>query len=130
MHGKLHGVICSYLNENQIPDLQNIGVIHVHQVGCISTPHPVVVDFSARPTRPLVAHLPEVILGTKGQNSFCWQELQPANTKSPVQELSSVCGVLHFFCLELVTSCIVGMCTVVFEYLPAEDETKLCCLNG
>ena len=82
--------VTAHLNEHQIPDLQNIRVIHVDQVGGISAPHSVVVDLSARPTWPLIAHLPEIVLGPKGQNSFCWQELQPANTRVTTLKLSAV----------------------------------------
>lgn len=52
----------SHLNENKIPDLQDVGVVHVHKVGSISAPNPVVVDLSTGPTRALVAHLPKVVL--------------------------------------------------------------------
>ena len=83
-------VTSPHLNEHQIPDLQNIGVIHVDQVGGISAPHSVVVDLSARPTWPLIAHLPEIVLGPKGQNPFCWQELQPANTRVTTLKLSAI----------------------------------------
>jgi hypothetical protein len=40
----------------------------------IPAPNAVKVDLSARPTRPLVAHLPKVVLAAKGQYSLRGQE--------------------------------------------------------
>ena len=72
------GVGESYLDENKIPDLQNVGVIQVDQVGGITAPNPVIVDLGAGPTGALIPHLPEVVLGAERQNALCWQKLQPA----------------------------------------------------
>ena len=72
----------SHLNEDKIPDLQDVGVIHVDQVGSIAAPDPVIVDLSAGPTGALITHLPEVVLCAKRQNALCWQELQPARQQS------------------------------------------------
>ena len=68
----------SHLNEHKIPDLQDVGVIHVHQVSSIAAPNPVIVDLGAGSTGALVAHFPEVVLCAERQNALCWQELQPA----------------------------------------------------
>lgn len=56
------------LYEHQVPDLQDVGIILIDQVGSISVPDPVIVDFAARATGPCVSHFPEVILHIARQN--------------------------------------------------------------
>ncbi len=68
----------THLNEHKIPDLQYIGIIHVDQVSSISASNSVVVDLCTGSTRPLVSHLPKVVLCPERQNALCWQELKPA----------------------------------------------------
>lgn len=68
----------SHLNEDEVPDLQDIGIIQIDKVGGITAPNPVVVNLCAGPTGALIPHLPKVVLGAEGQNALCWQKLQPA----------------------------------------------------
>lgn len=49
----------------------------VDQVCCIPASNPVKVDLSAGPARPLVTHLPEVVLAAKRQHALRRQEAQP-----------------------------------------------------
>jgi len=56
------------LYEHQVPDLQDVGVILIDQVGSISVPDPVIVDLAARATGACVSHFPEVVLHTARQN--------------------------------------------------------------
>lgn len=57
------------LDEHQVPDLQHVRVIHVHQVGGVSPADAVVVDLAAGATGAGVSHLPEVILHTARQDA-------------------------------------------------------------
>lgn len=57
------------LDEHQVPDLQDVGVVHVHQVRCVSPSDAVEVDLTARTTGTSVSHLPEVILHTAWQDA-------------------------------------------------------------
>lgn len=56
------------LYEHQVPDLQDVWVILIDQVGSISVPNPVIVDLAARATGARVSHFPEVILHIARQN--------------------------------------------------------------
>lgn len=57
------------LDKHQVPDLQHIGIIHVHQVRGVSPSNAVVVDLTARATGAGISHLPEVILHTARQDA-------------------------------------------------------------
>lgn len=50
------------LDEDQVPDLQHVGVVHVHQVRRVPPSDPVVMDLTAGAAGAGVAHLPEVVL--------------------------------------------------------------------
>lgn len=57
------------LDEHQVPDLQHIGIIHVHQVRGVSPSDAVIVDLAAGAAGAGVAHLPEVILHAARQDA-------------------------------------------------------------
>mmetsp|Transcript_51491 Transcript_51491/g.85529 ORF Transcript_51491/g.85529 Transcript_51491/m.85529 type:complete len:613 (+) Transcript_51491:698-2536(+) len=63
------GVLAVVLDEDKVPDLNDLRVVHVHQVGDVSASHTVVVDLSAWSTWPSEAHLPEVLLHAKGKDA-------------------------------------------------------------
>ena len=71
------GGVAVVLDEHQVPDLQHIGVVHVHQLGHLAVPDPVVVDLRARAARSGVTHLPEVVLLVEGQHVAGGQEAEP-----------------------------------------------------
>lgn len=50
------------LDEHQVPDLQNVRVIHVDKMRGVPTSNAVVVDLTAGATGASVSHLPKVIL--------------------------------------------------------------------
>lgn len=50
------------LDKHQIPDLQDIGIIHIHQVSSVPSSDTVEVDLTAGTAGPSVSHLPEIIL--------------------------------------------------------------------
>ena len=68
-----------HLDENKIPDLQDVRVIHVHKAACVSPSDSVVMDFAAGATWSLVSHLPEIVFAAKRQNSFVGQKLTPGS---------------------------------------------------
>ena len=72
------------LNEDQIPDLQHIWVIHVDHGGSVAAPNAIVMNLSTRATRPLVSHLPKVVFAVEGQHTLYRQVLQPAGRESGV----------------------------------------------
>ena len=57
------------LDEHQVPDLQDVGVVHVHQVGGVPPSDAVVVDLAAGAAGAGVSHLPEVVLHAAGQDA-------------------------------------------------------------
>lgn len=57
------------LDEDQVPDLQHVGVVHVDQVGGVAASDAVEVDLAAGPAGARVAHLPEIILHAAGQDA-------------------------------------------------------------
>mmetsp|Transcript_1474 Transcript_1474/g.4793 ORF Transcript_1474/g.4793 Transcript_1474/m.4793 type:complete len:801 (-) Transcript_1474:135-2537(-) len=65
------------LDEHNVPNLKHVGVVHVDQLRHTTAPDAVIVYLTARPTRTLVAHLPEIILGVKRQHAFLRQVLAP-----------------------------------------------------
>jgi hypothetical protein len=56
------------LDKHVIPNLQDIWVVLVDKVGGIASTDAVVVDLAAGTTRPLVAHLPKVVLHVSREN--------------------------------------------------------------
>lgn len=65
------------LHEDKIPNLENIGVVHVHELGAVTIANSIVVNLRARAAGTSVAHLPEVILDTAGNNVVLRQALEP-----------------------------------------------------
>lgn len=57
------------LDEDEVPDLQHVGIVHVHKMAGIAPTDPVVVDLGARPARTCVTHLPEVVLHSERQHT-------------------------------------------------------------
>lgn len=57
----LQSPLPAVLHEDQIPKLYQLGSSH--------SLSQVIVDLSARPTRPSVSHLPEVLLESEGKHS-------------------------------------------------------------
>mmetsp|Transcript_11487 Transcript_11487/g.29021 ORF Transcript_11487/g.29021 Transcript_11487/m.29021 type:complete len:365 (+) Transcript_11487:1812-2906(+) len=76
---RLEAAVCLAveLNEDNIPDLQNIGVIHVHQVRSVAAADAIVVDLCAGAAGALVSHLPKVVLAVKGKHTPGRQVLEP-----------------------------------------------------
>lgn len=78
------------LDEDEIPDLQHVGIVHVHKMTGIAPTDPVVVDLGARSARTSVAHLPEVVFHSERQHTaggdanfqpqlfgvFIWRQVQ------------------------------------------------------
>ena len=69
----------SCLDEDQVPDLQHIGVVLVDKRSGVAAADAVVMDLRAWPARPLVAHLPEVVLAPERQHARLREHLQPAS---------------------------------------------------
>lgn len=67
------------LDEDQVPDLQHVGVVHVDQVGGVPAPDAVEVDLAAGSAGARVPHLPEVVLHAAGQDAGL---VQPATDSS------------------------------------------------
>mmetsp|Transcript_9357 Transcript_9357/g.15007 ORF Transcript_9357/g.15007 Transcript_9357/m.15007 type:complete len:626 (+) Transcript_9357:1284-3161(+) len=65
------------LNENVVPDFNDIWQIGVDQFGGVASSNTIVVDFRTRTAGPRGTHLPKVILGAKGQDLFGRKILQP-----------------------------------------------------
>jgi len=65
------------LHEDQVPDLDDVGVVLVHERGRVATADAVVVQLRARPARPHVAHLPKVVGGVARDHPRWRQEAQP-----------------------------------------------------
>mmetsp|Transcript_40179 Transcript_40179/g.87808 ORF Transcript_40179/g.87808 Transcript_40179/m.87808 type:complete len:236 (+) Transcript_40179:2656-3363(+) len=65
------------LHEDIVPDLEHIRVVHVDQVGRVTSPDAVVVDLGARAAGSGITHLPEVVLHVEGQDPRLWQILLP-----------------------------------------------------
>ena len=78
---------CAHLNEHNVPYLQDIGVVHVDQMGSISAANAVVVDLTAGSAGADIAHLPEVVLAAEGQHPGRRQQLQPAADSLYVSDL-------------------------------------------
>ena len=57
------------LDEHQVPDLQDIRIVHVHQVRGVPPSNAVKVHLTAGTAGAGVSHLPEVILHTAWQDA-------------------------------------------------------------
>lgn len=71
------------LDEDQIPDLQDVGIVHVDQVRCVPASDAIVVDLAAGATGSCVPHLPEVVLHAAGQNASL---LHPTREAGPPRD--------------------------------------------
>lgn len=71
------------LDEDQVPDLQDIGIVHVDQVRCVPASDAVEVHLAAGAARPRVSHLPEVVLHAAGQNASL---LHPSREARPPRD--------------------------------------------
>lgn len=71
------------LDEDQVPDLQHVGVVHVHQVRRVSPSDPVVMDLTAGTAGTSVTHLPEVILHAPRQDPGLLHPEQNTDRTSP-----------------------------------------------
>ena len=56
------------LDKDVVPDLKNVRIILIDEMGGIAAADPVVVNLGAGTARTLVAHLPEVVLHIAGQD--------------------------------------------------------------
>jgi len=66
------------LDEDQVPDLDHVRVVRVHERGRVpAAADAVVVQLRARPAGPHVAHLPEVVGLAAGQHALRGQVPQP-----------------------------------------------------
>mmetsp|Transcript_65922 Transcript_65922/g.187259 ORF Transcript_65922/g.187259 Transcript_65922/m.187259 type:complete len:297 (+) Transcript_65922:2540-3430(+) len=65
------------LHEDVVPDLEDVGVVHVDEVRRVAAADAVVVDLRARATGAGLAHLPEVVLHVEGQDPAIGQVLLP-----------------------------------------------------
>lgn len=70
----MHG---PHLDEDDVPDLQHVGIVHVDEVRRVTAADAVVVDLRAGTARAHIAHLPEVVLAPKRQHALRRQQLQP-----------------------------------------------------
>ena len=65
------------LHEHQVPHLEHVRVVHVHQGRGVAAADAVVVDLRAWTARPRVAHLPEVVLLVARQHTVRRKVLEP-----------------------------------------------------
>mmetsp|Transcript_7113 Transcript_7113/g.14857 ORF Transcript_7113/g.14857 Transcript_7113/m.14857 type:complete len:207 (+) Transcript_7113:2295-2915(+) len=65
------------LNEHIVPNLNHIWKIRIDKLGSIPISNPIVVDLGTRSTRSGGPHLPEVVFGAEGKNTFGWEVLEP-----------------------------------------------------
>ena len=78
------------LDEHQVPELQNVGIVHVHQVSGVPPSDAVVVDLAARTTGAGVSHLPEVILHAAWQDARLFHPERNVQEKRGANEINSV----------------------------------------
>eukprot|EP00967_Tisochrysis_lutea_P033788 scaffold40214_cov26-Tisochrysis_lutea.AAC.3 len=65
------------LDEDEVPYLEHVWVVHIDEVGGVTPADAVVVQFGARSTRANIAHLPEVVLARAGEDTALGQILEP-----------------------------------------------------
>mmetsp|Transcript_57753 Transcript_57753/g.137441 ORF Transcript_57753/g.137441 Transcript_57753/m.137441 type:complete len:290 (+) Transcript_57753:2218-3087(+) len=70
-------LVPEHLDEHDVPDLEHVGVVHVHQVRRVAPADAVIVQLAARAARARVAHLPEVVLHVPLDHPVCREERQP-----------------------------------------------------
>mmetsp|Transcript_31648 Transcript_31648/g.89902 ORF Transcript_31648/g.89902 Transcript_31648/m.89902 type:complete len:412 (+) Transcript_31648:2519-3754(+) len=96
---KLEGAIllAVELNEDDVPDLQHVGVVHVDQARGVAAADAVVVNLRARAAWALVTHLPEVVLAVKRQNAGLREVLEPDGLGFEVR-LKALLGIAAKVC--------------------------------
>ena len=65
------------LDEDVVPDLDDVGQVGVDAAGGVAAADAVVVDLRARPAGSRGAHLPEVVLGVEGQDAVGGEVVEP-----------------------------------------------------
>ena len=65
------------LDEDDVPDLEAVGIVHVDEVARVAAADAVVVDLGARTARADVSHLPEVVLAVKREHLVRGEVLEP-----------------------------------------------------
>ena len=65
------------LDEDQVPDLNHVRVVGVHQGRSVASSDAVEVHLGAGTTWPCISHLPEVGFLVEGKNSLGREELEP-----------------------------------------------------
>ena len=65
------------LDEDQVPDLDDLGVVGIHQLPRLPVADPVVVELGAGPAGAGVSHLPEVVLHPEGEHPVLGEVPQP-----------------------------------------------------
>jgi len=65
------------LNEHQIPNLQDIGIILINQLWNAASSDSIKMYLCARATWALVSHFPKVVLGAAGDDSGFGEEAEP-----------------------------------------------------
>ena len=87
------------LSEDKVPDLKDVGVVHVDQFWDLAVSDPVKVDLGTRTTRTTLTHLPEVVFHPERKNSVAGNaEIQPYLLRLLIGrkiELSSPTKVRH-----------------------------------
>ena len=65
------------LDEHEVPDLEHVGVVLVHQRRGVSSADAIDVEFGARTAGAGLAHLPEVVLGVPGNHVVGGEVAEP-----------------------------------------------------
>mmetsp|Transcript_30269 Transcript_30269/g.72793 ORF Transcript_30269/g.72793 Transcript_30269/m.72793 type:complete len:231 (+) Transcript_30269:2460-3152(+) len=80
-HGERLVLVPEHLDKHDVPDLEHVRVVHVHEVRGVAPPNAVVVQLRARAARASVAHLPEVVLHVPLQHPVLGQVLEPEQAR-------------------------------------------------
>mmetsp|Transcript_29027 Transcript_29027/g.40434 ORF Transcript_29027/g.40434 Transcript_29027/m.40434 type:complete len:200 (+) Transcript_29027:2036-2635(+) len=65
------------LDENQVPDLDDVRVVHVDELARVAAPNSVIMELRARAAGSDVTHLPEVVLRPEWKDAGSGEELKP-----------------------------------------------------
>ena len=79
-----------HLDEHNVPDLEDVGVVHVDERSRVPAADAVIVDLAARAAGALVTHLPEVVLAAERQHPRLRQQLQPGSHPEAQISISKV----------------------------------------
>ena len=90
------GVLPIELNEDKIPDFQDIRIVMIDQMSSISATDAIEMDLGTRSTRSRVAHFPEVVLHITGKDVVVGQtrEKIPVNTR----HVATIRRPRYYFC--------------------------------